>query len=476
MASYNPPLYFFDDIVFDSSYYTNNELPNSGKGITLAEANRLYLQKTVADTATAFETFSSGILSSTVTTSSIDSSVGTDLNIGISPSKLGSISIGTGLGSTSTISIGGATTPIILNSSTIDMTTQQTIGGVGFHTLNNYPLSYSGGKYDYSFTGQTTVQLPDTLTNIAVITLSGTLTATPTLFLPLNPYLGQVITVIDKAIGNFVINGGNSHNLNLMGGNQISYTCGTGTYGTFQFDGTQWLVSNFYIGTGAGNGFKVGNMEAFGNGNNGITMFSQQIGSPLNIGSNSTRSGTIGIGSTSGATNAMNLNTGSTGLVTISSITGILSLPSLIGNNYWSYTATNATQTYTNGVASVCLFQTQNSAGSTGILTHASGIWTNVSGRTLFIQGSYTFALVGNALGTRVAALYVGTNNVQYGTYGSPYTLTATNWTATSGFTFSLPTTQSFSLNGFQSGVAGGLTVVSSSTSGTSTNINFIAV
>ena len=476
MSAFNPPLYFFNDIVFDSSYYTNNALANSGQGITLAVANSLYLQKTVADTATALESFSSGIIASTVTTSSIDSSTSTNLNIGISPSKSGNISIGTGLGSTSIISIGGIATPVVLNGSTIDMTTQQTIAGVGFQTLNTFPISYSGGKYDYSFTGQTTVQLPDTLINNAVVTLSGTMTATPTLFLPLNPYLGQVITVIDKSSGNFILNGANSHNLNLMGSNQISYTCGTGAYGTFQFDGILWLSSNFYVGTGAGNGFKVGNMEAFGNGNNAITMFSQQTGTTLNIGSNSTRTGTIGIGTTSGATNTMNLNTGSTGLVTISAITGILSLPSLIGSNYWSYTATNATQTYAANTAAVCLWQTVNNAGSTSLLTFASGIWTNVSGRTLFIQGSYNFALTGNVLGTRVAALYAGTNNVQYGTYGSPYALTTTNWIATSGFTFTIPTTQTFSLNGYQSGVAGGLTVVSSATSGTSTNINFIAV
>ena len=489
MSAYNPPVYYFNGIGFDSAYFSNNALPivsSGGGGLTQAQADTYYLRKTTTDTDPYLASFTNGISASSVTTSTVECSSGDfnlnttqlgNLNIGTAVNKTGSIHIGDGSGSSGSIYVGCSTTPMQLNTFTLDMTVNTSIGGVGYNTLNTYPMSYSGGNIIYSFTGNSTVQLPDNLINCCTISLAGTMTATPTLFLPVNPYNGQIITVIDKTSGNFIINGGGTHLLNYMGGSQLSYSVGTGTYGTFQFDANYWQVSNFYIGTGAGQGFRIASsVDTLGNGNIACTMFAQQTGATLTIGSNATRSGTIGISTTAGASNPLNLNTGSSGLVTLSSSTGLLSLPTLIGNNFWSYTATNATQTYANGVAAVCLWQTVNNAGSTSLLTFASGIWTNVSGRTLFIQGSYNFALAGNVLGSRVAALYVGTSNVQYGTYGSPYTLTVGNWIATSGFTFTIPTGQTFSLNGFQSGVAGGLTVVSSATNGTSTNINFIAV
>jgi len=57
MASYIPPseqLPIFDNAVFESP---------AGSGLTLAQANLLYLRKTFPDTATAVETFSAGLLS-----------------------------------------------------------------------------------------------------------------------------------------------------------------------------------------------------------------------------------------------------------------------------------------------------------------------------------------------------------------------------------------------------------------------------
>ena len=56
MASYNPPseqLPIFDNAVF--------EPPTGSGGLTVAQANLLYLRKTVPDTATALETFQAGI-------------------------------------------------------------------------------------------------------------------------------------------------------------------------------------------------------------------------------------------------------------------------------------------------------------------------------------------------------------------------------------------------------------------------------
>ena len=57
MASYNPPSEYLP--IFDNSVFTSSE--SSSGGLTLAQANALYLRKTFPDTCTALETFSAGI-------------------------------------------------------------------------------------------------------------------------------------------------------------------------------------------------------------------------------------------------------------------------------------------------------------------------------------------------------------------------------------------------------------------------------
>jgi len=59
MASYVPPIEALP--IFDNSVFT---IAATGSGLTVDQANLLYLRKTVMDTATATETFSAGILSS----------------------------------------------------------------------------------------------------------------------------------------------------------------------------------------------------------------------------------------------------------------------------------------------------------------------------------------------------------------------------------------------------------------------------
>ena len=56
MTSELPPTYYFTDINYNSSFYGSDDTAN----LTEALANSLYLRKTVPDTATAVETFSSG--------------------------------------------------------------------------------------------------------------------------------------------------------------------------------------------------------------------------------------------------------------------------------------------------------------------------------------------------------------------------------------------------------------------------------
>ena len=54
MSAFPPPNVYFNGIIYDSDYFTQS---SSGSGLTKAQANALYLQKTISDTATALETF-----------------------------------------------------------------------------------------------------------------------------------------------------------------------------------------------------------------------------------------------------------------------------------------------------------------------------------------------------------------------------------------------------------------------------------
>lgn len=57
MSSSNPPYPYYNGIPFNPSFFTSN----TGTGLSESTANTLYLRKTVADTASAQETFSLGI-------------------------------------------------------------------------------------------------------------------------------------------------------------------------------------------------------------------------------------------------------------------------------------------------------------------------------------------------------------------------------------------------------------------------------
>jgi hypothetical protein len=58
----NPPDYYFPGVNFNPAFYAND----TGGGFTEAQANALYLKKKVPDTATALETFNSGIKTNSI--------------------------------------------------------------------------------------------------------------------------------------------------------------------------------------------------------------------------------------------------------------------------------------------------------------------------------------------------------------------------------------------------------------------------
>ena len=71
MTSQPPPAYTFSGIDYNPNYFKTD----TGSGLSQGKANALYLKKTVADTATALETFSSGIKTSNIDTTISDTSL-----------------------------------------------------------------------------------------------------------------------------------------------------------------------------------------------------------------------------------------------------------------------------------------------------------------------------------------------------------------------------------------------------------------
>ena len=145
MSSYNPPYPYFNGITYNKSYFDS-----SGTGLSRAQANALYLQKTMPDTATALETFNAGIKTNTI--EALTSS-GT-LSLGISTNTLtvkAPITIGYSGVPTSTTQLGGKVTPSF-TTTTLAAGTPTNIAtvvcGVGIYLITanvyfNFPGGYS---------------------------------------------------------------------------------------------------------------------------------------------------------------------------------------------------------------------------------------------------------------------------------------------------------------------------------------------
>ena len=114
MTAANPPFPNFTNIIFNSSYFSND----SSGGLTQSEADGRYLIKIEPDTASSTETFNGGII-----TQSIDTHLTSqNLNIGSTNYKTGTINLGTGIGSTGVINVGA------LGSSTVHLHGNITLG------------------------------------------------------------------------------------------------------------------------------------------------------------------------------------------------------------------------------------------------------------------------------------------------------------------------------------------------------------
>jgi len=61
MTSVQPPYPYYNGIIYNPSFFSSSSTP-----LTISKANKLYLNKNVVDTATALETFTAGIKTSTI--------------------------------------------------------------------------------------------------------------------------------------------------------------------------------------------------------------------------------------------------------------------------------------------------------------------------------------------------------------------------------------------------------------------------
>ena len=152
MSSQNPPYPYFSGITYNSSFFSS-----SSSGLTQSQANALYLKKIVSDIATASETFSGGILASSVDTATptvnyallsgltsgdlgiATNQIGGAVSIGNKANKTGDINIGNGSGMIGKINLGtGLTSKGIINIGTGVGST----GGIAFRCYRKYNKYY----------------------------------------------------------------------------------------------------------------------------------------------------------------------------------------------------------------------------------------------------------------------------------------------------------------------------------------------
>jgi len=110
----DPP--YFSGIDFNPSFYVDE---SNSSGITQEQANTLYLQKTIPDTATALETFPGGIK-----TNSIDNVLSTDIS-NILINSTGNINIGTSTSRTASLVRFGSSSNSQITNNTLSMSNVQ---------------------------------------------------------------------------------------------------------------------------------------------------------------------------------------------------------------------------------------------------------------------------------------------------------------------------------------------------------------
>ena len=210
MSAFPAPSYYFTGIGFNSAFYT----VSTTIGLTQSQANALYLLKNTADTATALETFNSGISTNSIATTTATSNLlmypnqtsggiylgvnatatigrtgvihigdgnslpsGANIHINNGTNVASNVNILNGTGSTGIINLGCATSVTNCNSN-LTMATNKFIT-MGSNTA--FPIStqvgystflLSGGTLTTSTTANTNVNLGSIPIGVWIVTLS----------------------------------------------------------------------------------------------------------------------------------------------------------------------------------------------------------------------------------------------------------------------------------------------------------------
>ena len=166
MTSVSPPTYYFNGITFNSAFYTTS----SSGGLSQSQANALYLKKNTADTASALETFSGGIVSD-----SYDSSTSSATTTLAANNLTGNINIGNGNRTAGTISIGSGTTSASTAAISIgtDLTTINLKGNAKVYSMDAMTTGLTANTLSLGTGSSTTAVSLGTNANVTTITIGG---------------------------------------------------------------------------------------------------------------------------------------------------------------------------------------------------------------------------------------------------------------------------------------------------------------
>ena len=246
MSVDQPPLYYFTDINFNSSFYDT-------EAFTETQANALYLRKRTPDTATALETFNVGILSASMNpiTSSSTMNIGTttvagNINIGTGAVRGGNINIGTGTGSNGNISISnggsnGSNTNINSGETATGQVNLMTGTATGFVNIATGAGSASVNISNGTTTGIVNIGNTGNAVNINSSALSlGSTTKTLTVNTPIRINYAPTALTLSSQIGYVKV-------ATLLAANTPIPT-GTTALGSISLTAGTWIL-NFYVGT-----------------------------------------------------------------------------------------------------------------------------------------------------------------------------------------------------------------------------------
>lgn len=328
MAIDNPPLY--SGITFNRAFFIDET------GFTEAQANALYLRKTVVDTATALETFQAGIKTASVdsTSSSTNMTIGSNLSATqtLTLGSAGTVTVNNGtLQSQSLAPVAPASNLIIGATSTAGIN----IGNAGVSTTNLYGTVQAGTIDAFTTTG--TLNLGQNL-------VGGTLNVANGSNNDVNVGTGNrtIAVVHNYSDGNNAVAGSNVHLNN--GTNNLSNTNihnGANSAGIVQIGNGASSTTAVSIATRSltsANAVRIGNVSnttyldsdiitlgalgLTGSGAISLANGTNAAGAQVTIGSTSLTAVNIKGGQTNLETTTLNLNTTGTGNTLIGTVSG----------------------------------------------------------------------------------------------------------------------------------------------------------